>query len=86
MKLNIDGCREFIKEKGIKNYVQLAEALDLGVEVIKLLEQGVRIGYDVVRDIYNKHGEKVVKKIIDFEEDSLDGFKAKYVLVGKTLY
>ncbi len=86
MKLNIKGCREYAKSKGIDNYYALAADLELEYEAIRLLEQVVKIGYDAVKDIYNKHGEKVVKKIIDFGEETLDGFKSKYVLVGDTLY
>ena len=86
MKLNINGCREYAKSKGIDNYYTLAEELELEYEAIRLLEQGMKIGYDEVKDIYNKLGEKVVKKIIDFEEETLDGFKSKYVLVCDTLY
>jgi hypothetical protein len=86
MKLNINGCREYAKSKGIDNYYAFAEELDLEYEAIRVLERGVKIGYDAVKNIYNKLGEKAVKKIIDFEEETLDGFKSKFVLVGDKLY
>lgn len=86
MKLNLKGCRAYCEEHSIGNYLELSKALGLNVIVIKLLEQGVPIGYDAVRDIYNKLGEKVTLKIIDFGEETLNGFKSKYVLVGDTLY
>ena len=53
---------------------------------LKLLEQGGRIGYDAVREIYNDLGEQTVTELIDFEEETLDGFKSKYIQVGDTLY
>ena len=58
----------------------------MSVTVIGLLEQGIGIGYDAVKDIYNKLGEAAVLQIIDFEEETLNGFKSKYVQVGKRLY
>ena len=70
----------------IPDYNHLSAELGVEVEVLKLFERGVRIGYDAVRDIYNNLGEEVVREIIDFEEETMNGFKSKYVLVGKTLY
>lgn len=86
MKLNIMGCRAYCERKGIKNYAELSKVLELSVEVISLLEQGNEIGYDAVKDIYNKLGEKAVLQIIDFGEETLNGFKSKYVEVGNKLY
>lgn len=86
MKLNIAGCRAFIERKGIRNYRELSQELGIGVTVLLLLEQGNEIGYDAVRDLYNSHGEQIVSEIIDFGEETLDGFKSKYVQVGDTLY
>lgn len=86
MKLNIMGCRTYCERKGIKNYAELSEVLGLSVEVIMWLEQGNEIGYDAVKDIYNKLGEKTVVQIIDFGEETLNGFKSKYILIGDTLY
>lgn len=86
MKLNIKGCRSYCEKHGIKNYVELADLLELSVIVIRLLEQGIQIGYEVVKDIYNKLGEKAVLQIISFEEETLNGFKSKYIKVGKRLY
>lgn len=86
MKLSVLGCREYAERKGINNYKELSKMLGLSVTVLKLLEQGIEIGYDAVKDIYNKLGEKIVLEIIDFGEETLHGFKSKYVLVGDTLY
>lgn len=86
MKLNIAGCRAFIKRKGIGNYRELSQELGISVTVLLLLEQGNEIGYDAVREIYNNLGEQIVSEIIDFGEETLDGFKSKYVQVGDTLY
>ena len=60
--------------------------LSVSVSVVKLLEQGARIGYDAVREIYNDLGEQTVAEIIDFEEETLYGFKSKYIQVDDALY
>lgn len=86
MKLNIAGCRAFIERNGIEDYQSLSSALGISVSVLELLEQGGRIGYDAVREIYNNFGEQTVTEIIDFEEETLDGFKSKYIQVGDALY
>ena len=86
MKLNISGCRAFVNRNGIKNYDELSTALEIPYPALRLLEQGLEIGYDAVRDIYNKYGEKTTLELIDFGEETLNGFKSKYILVGKILY
>lgn len=86
MKLNILGCRAYCERKGIRNYKELSDVLELSVEEITLLEQGNEIGYDAVKDVYNKLGEKATLQIIDFEEETLNGFKSKYVQIGDRLF
>ena len=86
MKLNIAGCRAFIERNGIEDYQAHSSVLGVSVSVLKLLEQGGRIGYDAVREIYNDLGEQTVTELIDFEEETLDGFKSKYIQVGDALY
>ena len=86
MKLNIAGCRAFIEQKGIGNYQELSQELGISISVLFLLEQGNEIGYDAVREIYNNLGVQTVTEIIDFEEETLDGFKSKYIQVGDALY
>lgn len=83
MKLNILGCRAYCERKGIKDYKELSKVLELSVEVLMLLEQGNEIGYDAVKDIYNKLGEKTVLQIIDFGEETLNGFKGYSFIRGK---
>ena len=86
MKLNITGCRSYIGREKIKNVQELSERLGLSIPVILLLEQGKKIGYDAVKDIFNSLGEAFVREIIDFGEETMDGFQSKYVLVGDKLY
>ena len=86
MKLNITGCRSYIGREKIKNVQELSERLRLSIPVILLLEQGKKIGYDAVKDIFNSLGEAFVREIIDFGEETMDGFQSEYVLVGDKLY
>ena len=86
MKLTIAGCRAFIERGNIEGYQEFSQEMGLSVAVLLLLEQDNEIGYDAVREIYNDLGEQTVTEIIDFEEETLDGFKSKYIQVGDTLY
>ena len=86
MKLNVKGCREFIRERNIKDYAELAKEFESEVVALKRLEEGAPVGYDFVRDLYNKFGEDAVRRLIDFGEETIDGFKSKYVLIGNRLY
>ena len=86
MKLNIKGCRRYIRQHDITDYEALATHLGIEVEMLKALEQGAKLGYELLKDIYNRIGEAAVKQIIDFEQETMSGFKSKFVLVGKLLY
>lgn len=44
------------------------------------------MGYDEVMEFYNRNGEEMTVKLIDFEEETPDEFKAKYIEIGNKLY
>jgi len=71
MKLNIDGCREYIAENGVKDYGELSEKLGVGIAVLKLWEEGYKMGYEAVRRIYNRIKSEIVelKKALDIVND-----------------
>ena len=50
------------------------------------LRRGCRIGYELVRELYNALGEETVAKIINFEKETLHGFKSKYKYINGKLY
>ncbi len=50
------------------------------------IKRGCRVGYETVRMLYNIVGEEELIKIMDFEEESWNRFKSKYVQVNKHLY
>jgi hypothetical protein len=39
-----------------------------------------------VAEIFNRFGEEVTFDVIDFEEDTLNGFTSKYIRIGNKLY
>ena len=52
----------------------------------KLVKQGIRVSYEVIKNLYNFVGEKETVKVVDFEEETINGFKAKYIELGDKLY
>lgn len=71
MKLKIRACRRFLKVIGITNLAKLSEEFEVEVIVLIHYQKGYRIGYEIVRDLYNKYGQAVVGKIIDFEDETI---------------
>lgn len=86
MLLKIEKFEELAKRKGYRNGYELSREVGCGKLTYNLLKQGHRMGYDVVFEIYNRFGEAVTLSVIDFEEETLNGFTSKYVKVGNRLY
>ena len=85
MKLKIDEFENYTKRNKMSASA-LFEKLGGGKLAYNQLKQGKAIGYDVARNMYNALGEWTFLSLIDFEEETLDGFKAKFVQVGNKLY
>ena len=86
MLLKIEKFEELAKRKGYRNGYELSREVGCGKLTYNLLKQGHRIGYDVVAEIYNRFGENETLAVIDFEEETLNGFTSKFVKVGNRLY
>ncbi|MCM1220225.1 MAG: hypothetical protein NC548_37625 [Lachnospiraceae bacterium] len=86
MKFRIKQLNRFVKRKGIHNYQELAAELGVDENLIRLAEYGQRIGYDAVKDVYNRIGERETLRIINFEGETLRGFKSKYQYIRGQLY
>lgn len=86
MKFRIKKLNQFVKRRGIHNYQELAVELGVDENLIHLAEYGQRIGYDAVKDIYNRIGERETLRIINFEGETLRGFKSKYQYIRGQLY
>lgn len=86
MKFKIKALNKFVKRRGIHTYQELAVELGVDENLIRLAEYGTRIGYDAVKNIYNRIGERETLRIINFEEETLRGFKSKYQYIHGKLY
>lgn len=85
MKLNIEELENYAKRNGVSPSKML-EKLGGGKYAYKQLKNGCALGYDLARDMYNALGEWAFLSLVDMEEETLDGFKAKFVQVGNKLY
>ncbi len=85
MKLKIQEFELFARLQNIKPN-KLLRNLGSGKVTYKQIKRGAGIGYELVKNIYNKYGAKVTQKVIDFEGGTLSGFKAKFIEVGGKLF
>ena len=85
MKLNIDEFENYAKRNGVTPRMML-QKLGGGKYAYKHLKDGCALGYELAKEMFNALGEWTFLSLIDFEEETLDGFKAKYVQVGNKLY
>ena len=85
MKLKINEFEQFAQSRNMKAN-RFLKVLDGGKFTYRHLKKGKAIGYELARKIYNELGEHRFLMFIDLEEETLDGFKAKYVQVGNKLY
>lgn len=86
MKLKIQEFEELSKKKGFEDGKEFFVFLGGGKRAYKVLVANRLIAHDMVKDIYNYLGEYSTKKVIDFGEEGIDGFKAKYIRVGNKLF
>ncbi len=85
MKLKIEEFENYAKRSGMTAST-LLKKIGGGKLAYNQLKQGKALGYDIARNMYNALGEWVFLTLIDFEEETLDGFKSKFVQVGTKLY
>ncbi len=73
------------KEKDMetrKYYIALGGG-DYGINAIKA---GCRVGYEIVREIYNLFGSAILLEIVDMEEETVSGLESKFIKIGNKLY
>lgn len=85
MKLKIEEFESYAKRNKVSATKMLVK-LDGGKLAYNQLKAGNAIGYELARDMYNALGEWNFLALIDLEEETLDGFKAKYIQVGSKLH
>lgn len=85
MKLKIDEFENYAKRNRVSPNVLLIK-LGGGKNAYLHLKRGKALGNDLARDMYNALGEWTFLTLVDMEEETIDGFKAKYILIGNKLY
>lgn len=86
MKLKTDKFEELAKRKGIPNGKMLWKQLGGGRSAYPAVKNGCAITHEIVQNLYNRYGEAETVNVVDFEEEGLDGFKAKHIPIGNQLY
>lgn len=86
MRLKFREFEELAKRKGFRTGNEYLRKLGGDKSTMACLKAGRQIGYDLVKDIYNEIGEYQTAQVIDFEEETISGLKAKYIQVGSKLY
>lgn len=84
MKLKIDEFENLARENDYQSGCDLWIRLGGGDLAYPLLDK-VKIGHGIARQIYNAFGAEITERVIDFEDETLDGLKSKYIEVGQTL-
>lgn len=85
MRLKITEFERFARARGYSNGGMLLKDFGCGGGTYGYFKRGGSIGCDLVTEIYNRYGEETFE-FIDFEEDTLYGFKSKYIEIGNKLY
>ncbi len=84
MKLKIDEFENYAKRNGISASL-LFKKLGGGKNAYRRLKSGCSLGYELAKDMFNTLGEWTFLSLVDLEGETIDGFKAKYILVGNKL-
>ena len=53
---------------------------------IYAIKAGCRVGYEIVREIYNLFGSAILLEIVDMEEETVSGLESKFIKIGNKLY
>ena len=84
MKLKIDEFENYAKRNGVSPQLML-QKLGGGRLAYKHLKNGCALGYEFAKEMYNSLGEWTFLSLVDMEEETIDGFKAKYIIIGNKL-
>lgn len=86
MKLRMDEFKELARRKCHTNGFLLWRKIWGGQSAYSLVSKGIGVGYEVLKDLYNLVGEEEMVKVVDFEEETVSGFKSKYIELNGKLY
>ena len=85
MKLKIDEFENYAKRNGVSPRLML-QKLGGGRLAYKHLKNGCALGYELAKDMFNALGEWTFLSLVNMEGETIDGFKAKYIVIGNNLY
>ncbi len=85
MKIIISNFETLARRKRYKNGKDLFRKLGGGKSAYGCIKAGCRVGYEIVKELYNLFGVDVLLEVIDLEGETLNGFKSKYIAVGRFL-
>lgn len=87
MRLKIKAFKRFAKSEGFECGYKILRSLGAGKAAWSCFRNyRLQIGCELVKEIYNAVGEEKTLSVIEYEEETLNGFKAKYVQIGDKLY
>lgn len=87
MRLKIKAFKRLAKEEGYEGGYRFLRSLGAGKAAWSCFRKlHLQIGHDLVKEIYNTVGEEKTLMVIDFEEETINGFKAKYIQIGNKLF
>lgn len=85
MKIKIEEFEALAMEKDFRSGFDLWLCLGGGEDAYSLLRKGVQVGHEIVRQIYNFFGKEETIRVVDFENETIDGLKGKYINVSDKL-
>lgn len=85
MKLKISEFEAFAQKNG-KSANTMLRKLSGGAFAHAELKSGNALGYELAKNMYNILGERLFLSLVDLEEETIDGFKSKFIGIGNKLY
>ena len=85
MKLQIEEFEKAAIDKGYSGGLALWLALGGGEMAYESVKQNAKLGHEIVKNIYNEFGEEQTLKLVEFDDETIDGLKSKYIKVGNSL-
>ena len=85
MRLNKEEFERLAKEKGFSNGKQLWSELGGGELAYEEIIEGEKVGHEIVKNIFNAFGEETTLLLVEFDDETINGLKSKYIQVGNRL-
>ncbi len=84
MRLIVKEFEKYAKQKGVSPKIMLIR-LGGGKYAYKNLKKGCSLGYELAREMYNALGEQTFLTLVNFEGETINGFRNKYICIGHKL-